>query len=163
MTPISGTASLIARVARLIRLSGLRISEPVWSFSASSTFGKVAIAGMPSFAARSASRASRSTDRRVTPGIAATSSCRFSPSTTKTGQIRSSTVSRVSCTSRRDQSALRMRRSRRLPVISSTLREAEGRGRAMRFILVHSGWRRLSTLCKAHKAGVPPQAGAALH
>ena len=59
---------------------------------------------------------------RKTPGIAAIGSRRFSPSMTKIGQIRSSTLSRFSCTSRRDQSALRMRRSRRLPVISSTLR-----------------------------------------
>ena len=50
---------------------------------------------------------------RKTPGMAAIASRRFSPSMTKIGQIRSSTVSRFSCTSRRDQSALRMRRRRR--------------------------------------------------
>ena len=59
---------------------------------------------------------------RKTPGIAAIGSRVLSPSITKIGQIRSSTLSRFSCTSRRDQSALRMRLSRRLPVISSTLR-----------------------------------------
>ena len=58
----------------------------------------------------------------MTPGMAAIGSRMSVAATTKIGQIRSSTVSRFSCTSRRDQSALRMRRSRRLPVISSTLR-----------------------------------------
>ena len=56
--------------------------------------------------------------------MAAIGSRRPLPATRKIGQIRSSTVSRFSCTSRRDQSALRMRRRRRLPVISSTLRPA---------------------------------------
>ncbi len=53
--------------------------------------GKVASAGMPSFAARSASLTARSTDRRNTPGMAAISSRLFSPSIRKIGQIRSST------------------------------------------------------------------------
>ena len=66
--------------------------------------------------------------------MAAISSRRFSPSMMNTGQIRSSTVSRVSCTSRRDQSALRMRLSLRPPVISSTLRVLAGTGRVMRFM-----------------------------
>ena len=71
---------------------------------------------------------------RNTPGMAAIGSRVLSPSMTKIGQIRSSTVSRFSCTSRRDQSALRMRRSRRLPVISSTLRWLAALGRVNLFM-----------------------------
>ncbi len=43
MMPISGTAALMARVARLMTLSGSRMCEPVWSRSDRSTFGKVAM------------------------------------------------------------------------------------------------------------------------
>src|SRR5690606_19080626 len=93
-----------------------------------STGGKVAIAGMPSFAACSASFTASSTDMRRTPGIASTGSRRFSPSIRKIGQIRSSTVRRFSWTRRRDQSALRMRRSLLDPVISSTVRAEERKG-----------------------------------
>ena len=74
-----------------------------------------------------ASLTARSTDMRNDAGHGRRSaSRRFSPSMMKIGQIRSSTVSRFSCTRRRDQSALRMRRRRRLPVISSTLRAPAG-------------------------------------
>ena len=76
---------------------------------------------------------------RKTPGMAAISSRRLSPSMTKIGQIRSSTVSLFSCTRRRDQSALRMRRSRREPVISSTVRAAVCRGEVNLFIGQNSG------------------------
>jgi hypothetical protein len=124
--PTSGTAALIARVARLMRLSGSRIAEPVWSRSFISTLGKVASAGMPSLAARSASFTALSTETRKTPGMASIGSRRSFPSMRKIGQIRSSTVKWFSCTSRRDQGALRMRRSLRELVISSTLRAPAG-------------------------------------
>ena len=71
--------------------------------------------------------------------MAAIGSRRLSPSMTKIGQIRSSTVSRFSCTSRRDQSALRMRRRRREPVISSTLRWPAACVRVNLFIRQNSG------------------------
>ena len=74
--------------------------------------------------------------------MAAIGSRVFSPSMTKIGQIRSSTVSRFSCTSRRDQSALRMRRSRRLPVISSTLRCAGGALRRVNLFMAKNLLRR---------------------
>ncbi len=57
---------------------------------------------------------------RLTPGIAGMGSTMPLPGTRKIGQIRSSTVSRFSCTMRRVQSALRLRRIRRCPVIWST-------------------------------------------
>src|SRR5262249_16953414 len=67
---------------------------------------------MPSFAARSASRAASSTESRSMPGIEGTATRVFEPSTRNSGQIRSSAVSTLSATSRRFQSALRLRRGR---------------------------------------------------
>ena len=54
----------------------------------------------------------RSMESRSTPGMLATSERSFFPSMTKIGQIRSSAVSVVSRTSRRDQSERRLRLSR---------------------------------------------------
>ena len=68
--------------------------------------------GMLSFAARSASRTAWSTVSRSTPGIEATGVRVLWPSTTNSGQIRSSVVSTFSRTSRRAHSALRLRRGR---------------------------------------------------
>src|ERR1700678_4296125 len=65
---------------------------------------------MPSAAASSAAPAIRSTDRRSTPGIDATGSRFFCPSTTKSGQMKSDAESVVSATSRLVQSARRSRR-----------------------------------------------------
>ena len=70
------------------------------------------IAGMSSFAARSASRTASSALSRFTPGIAATETRVFSPSMRKSGQMRSFVVSTCSQTSRRAHSALRLRRGR---------------------------------------------------
>src|SRR6476659_1328971 len=67
---------------------------------------------MPRLAASAAAFTARSIDSRSTPGIAIMEELDFLPSTTKIGQIRSSTVSVVSRTSRRDQSVLRFRRGR---------------------------------------------------
>ena len=68
--------------------------------------------GMLSFTARSASRTAWSTVSRSTPGIEATGVRVLWPSTTNSGQIRSSVVSTFSRTSRRAHSALRLRRGR---------------------------------------------------
>ena len=68
--------------------------------------------GMPRDAARSAARTASSIASRSTPGIERDRLAVLSPSIRKSGQIRSSVVSRFSRTSRRDQSALRLRRGR---------------------------------------------------
>ena len=68
--------------------------------------------GILSSAARTAARATSSTESRSTPGIEATGCRAFSPSITNTGQIRSSVVSMCSRTMRRAQSARRLRRMR---------------------------------------------------
>ena len=67
---------------------------------------------MRELGARSASRTASSTVSRSTPGMEATGSRRRRPSIRKSGQIRSSAVSTFSRTSRRDHSALRLRRGR---------------------------------------------------
>ncbi len=74
--------------------------------------GNSAIAGNPSAAASSAALTARSIESRSTPGIDAIGVLARVPSMRKIGQIRSSVVSVVSRTSRRDQSARRFRRSR---------------------------------------------------
>src|SRR5947209_513611 len=68
--------------------------------------------GIDSFAARSASRTTWSTERRSTPGIDATGMRTLSPPVTNSGQIRSSVVSTFSRTIRRAHSDLRLRRIR---------------------------------------------------
>src|SRR5690606_28895658 len=97
--------------------------------------------------ARSASFTARSTDRRKAPGMAPSAARRFSPSMMKVGQIRSSTVRRFSCTSRRDQSALRMRLSRRDPVISSTFR-APAALAGVNLVMTNSNWRAFTTMVR---------------
>ena len=67
---------------------------------------------MSSSAARTASRTASSTESRSTPGIEATGTRVFLPSTTNSGQIRSSVVSTFSRTMRRAHSDLRLRRMR---------------------------------------------------
>ncbi len=112
MMPISGTASLMARTARQTRLPGLSASLASSSRSEGSVLGKSAMAGSPSEAASSAALTARSIDSRSTPGMAAIGVRARVPSMRKIGQIRSSVVSEVSRTSRRDQSARRLRLSR---------------------------------------------------
>src|SRR5262249_915109 len=68
--------------------------------------------GIESSRARTASRTAWSTDRRSTPGIEGTATRVFLPSTTNSGQIRSSVVSRFSRTMRRAHSVRRLRRGR---------------------------------------------------
>ena len=63
-------------------------------------------------AALAAAFTARSMESRSTPGMLSTLERRFLPSIRKIGQIRSSTESVVSRTSRRDQSERRLRRSR---------------------------------------------------
>ncbi len=70
------------------------------------------MAGSPIAAASSAALTARSIDSRSTPGMASTEARARVPSIRKIGQMRSSVVSEVSRTSRRDQSARRLRRSR---------------------------------------------------
>src|SRR5947209_3129335 len=91
---------------------------------------------MPSSAARTASRTAWSTESRATPGIEATGTRTFAPSTMNSGQIRSSVVSTFSRTMRRAHSDLRLRRMR---VVSSS---GSVRGRA-------------STGCKRASIGRP--------
>ena len=91
-----GAADEIVGVEGLARVGRLRRG---------SVSGKIAIAGMPRSRASLAARRARSTQRRSTPGIEAIGVRARSPSCTKTGQIRSSTESLVSATSRRDQSS----------------------------------------------------------
>ena len=123
MTPISGTAALIARVARLITIVGVEDVRAGlvaqrrgrhWGRWRSPECRALPRARPPS------PRGRRSCGRRrASPRSARACSRRRSRRSARSGRRR---VSRFSCTSRRDQSALRMRRSRRLPVISSTLR-----------------------------------------
>ena len=80
--------------------------------------------GCSSFTARSASRTAWSTLSRSTPGIEATAVRVLWPSTTNSGQIRSSVVRTFSRTSRRAHSALRLRRGR-------TARSRAGAARAV--------------------------------
>ena len=95
-----------------MRLSGLPDSVPSASFFSAGVAGNSAIAGMPSFAAGATCAANRSTVTRCTPGIDPTSVTVLLPSITNTGQIRSSTLSRFSATSRRVQASWRLRRMR---------------------------------------------------
>ena len=84
----------------------------IQDFFSSGVTGNSASAGMPSATSSSASSSSRSMDSRSTPGIDGTASRRFSPSSTNTGRIRSSTVSTFSRTRRRENSSRRLRRRR---------------------------------------------------
>src|SRR6185437_14892955 len=61
------------------------------------------------------------TDRRSTPGMDGTASRRFSPSTTKTGQMKSDAESLFSATSFRVQSCRRKRRMRRAGNLASVM------------------------------------------
>jgi hypothetical protein len=114
MIPSSGTRALMARPALQTRFFGLRASYPFASRRLGSVYGKSATAGMPNRAARSASRTAWSMLSRSTPGIERTSSRPPAPAVTKSGQIRSSTLSVCSRTSRLTQSAFRFRRGRRV-------------------------------------------------
>src|SRR5258707_10057932 len=99
-------------VARHPKLSGWTASLPPWSRRFGSVYGNSARQGIASAAARSASRTASSTDSRSTPGIEATGTRVFTPSTRNSGQIRSYVLSSCSRTRRRDHSALRLRRGR---------------------------------------------------
>ena len=85
ITPISGTASLIARVARWASPSGFQASAPSRLFTATGVTGNRAMAGIPRSASWRASSHSRSTVMRSTPGMEGTASVWFSPSRTNTG------------------------------------------------------------------------------
>ena len=104
ITPISGTARLIAETARQTRFSGFAASSPSGVLSAGSVTGKTATIGIPSAAASPTASTRRGIVNRYTPGNVPTSTLSSGPSWTKTGQIRSSMSSRVSATSRRFQS-----------------------------------------------------------
>src|SRR5262245_49918377 len=112
MTPISGTACLIERMARHTRFAGLTASLAASSRREGSVEGKTAIAGMPSARASSAALTARSTESRSTPGMEATGVRRPTPSIRKIGQMRSELASEVSRTRLRDQPARRFRRIR---------------------------------------------------
>src|SRR3546814_9465855 len=66
--PISGTASLIALVARHMRLSGFSASFPSALRFSGGVLGKRARQGMPASRASLARATIRSTDQRDTPG-----------------------------------------------------------------------------------------------
>ena len=100
----------MARIDWHTRLSGLSASLPFSSRRPGSVYGKIAMQGMVSFAARSAARTMSSTESRSTPGIEATGARR--PSLTNSGQIRSSVESTLSRTMRRAHSLRRLRRGR---------------------------------------------------
>jgi len=89
------------------RLSGIR--ELYLRMTGDDTFSGGYDARRAQFAASSSSR---SMVKRSTPGIDATASRRFSPSSTKTGRIRSFVVSTFSRTRRREKSSRRLRRRR---------------------------------------------------
>ena len=110
--PMSGTAALIARVALLTRLSGLKASSHVDDFSSVGVYGKRAITVMPRFAASFAARTARSIVIRATPGIEGTGSETSFPSITNIGQIKSAGVKIFSRTKFRIQSVRRKRRGR---------------------------------------------------
>ena len=112
MIPTFGAAAFIARTARQTRPSGFVACEPFASFSAGSTWGKTAMAGIPSFCASMAASAAASTESRSAPGIAATGTCASRPSCTTSAQMRSFTDGAVSRTRRRAQSVWRRRRRR---------------------------------------------------
>ncbi len=102
---MSRRASLMARVARHTRFSGLKASRPSSERSLGSVLGKSAIAGMPSLTASSAAATTLSMERRSTPGMEAMGTRLLRPSTTNSGQIRSSTPSWCSATRRRDHAS----------------------------------------------------------
>ena len=150
MMPISGTAALMARTARHTRLPGLTASLAASSRKEGSVLGNSAMAGMPSAAASSAALTARSTDSRSTPGMAATGVRARVPSMRKIGQIRSSVVSEVWRTSRRDQSVRRLRRIRVAgkpgPLVVSAARRRVSPARyATRPVYL---WELSSTLCR---------------
>jgi hypothetical protein len=74
--------------------------------------GKTAMAGMPSSRACTAALAASSTESRSTPGMEGTGTRGSGPSCSTIDQIRSAGVSTLSRTSRRTQSAWRIRRGR---------------------------------------------------
>src|SRR5438477_6381408 len=112
MLPMPGTACLMARMARLHRLSARQASSPAGDFSAAGTTGKSASAGMPSSAASPATSTSAGIEWRKMPGIEPIGSRAAASAWTKTGQIRSSTPRRCSATKRRVQASVRLRRRR---------------------------------------------------
>src|SRR5260221_83263 len=110
--PTSAPARLMPFRARHTMLSGLPASLPPSSRRFGSVYGNSARQGIASAAARSASRTASSTDSRSTLGMEATGTRVFTPSTRNSGQIRSYVLSSCSRTRRRDHSALRLRRGR---------------------------------------------------
>ena len=108
----SGTAALMARKARLGRLSGSHAASHASVFKCASMEGNTQSAGIPRERASSAAATARSIVRRVTPGMEGTASSRSWPSITKIGQIRSCGLSRVSRTMSRSAGVRRTRRGR---------------------------------------------------
>ena len=88
ITARSGATSLIARMARLPMFSGSQARSQPSVFRSGSECGKMQIAGMPRFIARSAARFAPSSVRRSTPGIEGISPSLPATSVTKIGQIR---------------------------------------------------------------------------
>lgn len=112
MPTASPTSCCTARTDRQTKLSGLIASRASSVFNLGSVAGKTAIAGIPNSAASVAARLSESSPKRLTPGRLWIGCSPLGWSTTKSGQIKSSTVSLVSDTKRRDQSCRRNRRIR---------------------------------------------------
>src|SRR5690606_1017658 len=104
--------SLIAFVARHIRLSILSASAPSSLRLSAGVLGNSAMHGMPRSRASFARSTIRSTDQRETPGRAATGSSTPLPSEMNKGQIRSAGVRTVSRTIALVQADTRGRRRR---------------------------------------------------
>ena len=104
--PISGTASRTAVTQRQTRLPPSVAFDPSSSLSSASIRGK-AIAGMPRSRARCAWLTASAIESLFTPGSASTCSGAPLPSRINSGQIRLSTSSFVSRTSRRPHSRRR--------------------------------------------------------
>ena len=112
ITPSSGTASLIDFTARCTSPSALWASSAIKLLLLAPTTGNRAMAGIPSDAISLAWSTNRSMLKRSIPGIEGIASRWPSPSSTKTGKIKSAGVSRLSLTRRRENSLARNRRIR---------------------------------------------------
>jgi len=110
MTSISGTALLMARIARCTTPSGSALLDPIASLRAG--MPKSSTAGMPSACSARVSADYIVDVKREMPGIDAIGPASPARSTTKSGCTRWSTVSACSRTSARNDGVRRRRRMR---------------------------------------------------
>ena len=112
ITPNAGKAAFKARTARCAKPSGFHASSALADLADCGVTGNSANAGIPNATACAASCNNRSMLKRSTPGMEEMASRWFSPSSTKTGQIKSFTVNTFSRIKRRENSSRRIRRIR---------------------------------------------------